>query len=552
MSTNIKNKLIKIIAISFITLFIIVTLAVWYIKAKYHVGPVEFIAVNTLVRAFEARMKPSTANIESKYDQHPLPQNLSDAELENTLDLLSKSFFIEHRDKDEIKIEGDMFLTPNLKYAKGSVTWDKVLTKEGDNILKETMNGKEEDDDNDLFKYASSSASYHRDLQITTEDKNIIPYRAEGTATVTLSVKFIKFKFSSHDIGKTISQDEISITLKECKNNFIHLEINGMPIEDKRLICVTYDKKGGRLEHTESMSGPKDMFSKPDQSHNAQETIKYLYLSRGKIASIEVYIPEQTITRQISVIATREPGRLGTSYTECPEAPRYVKDAEKPTYQTIDPGEVIKQTKIRATRNNAIFGFNTPEAEIILPRIDNSRYAEIQFGDPELLDRYGNKIEFDTEQHFDNENFSESIGFINKNSKGIISFAKAIGTIKIKYPTSITTLRFTKANPSMSGANITFNDNLISYSGSRVESLNNLVPDNWSPVRAYDITGRQLRKIPYLGPGSELGSAQLAFWGKVESLEIDVVNKWISLEMPYNLKPSPMFPLNKIGSPKEY
>ncbi|MBU4487929.1 MAG: hypothetical protein KKI13_02535, partial [Candidatus Omnitrophica bacterium] len=391
------------------------------------------------------------------------------------------------------------------------------------------------------------------DLQITIEDENIIPYRAEGIAAITLPVKFMKFQFSSQDIEKTISQDGISITLKECKNNFVHLEIDGLPRKGKELICVTYDKKGKRLENVGRMSGPKDMFSEPDQSLNVEETIKYLYLSKGKVASIEMYIPERTVSRQISVIATREPGRLGTSYDECAEAPRYVKDAEKPAYQTIDPGDVIKQTRIRSTRNNAVFGFNTPKIGVILPRIDNSRYAEIEFSDTVLIGKFGKKLKFETEDYRDRENFSESeLRLMNKDRKGIINFAKAAGTIEIKYPISITTLRFTKANPSMSGATVTFNDNLVSYSGSVIESVDSFLPDNLCPIRAYDITGRQLRKVAYQRGGLEYGSATFAFWGKVEALEIDIVNKRVSLEMPYNLKPSPMIPLNKIGSPEEY
>ncbi len=75
-----------------------------------------------------------------------------------------------------------------------------------------------------------------------------------------------------------------------------------------------------------------------------------------------------------------------------------------------------------------------------------------------------------------------------------------------------------------------------------------------SLIRAYDAAGRQLERHGHGETATDDDGTyrwHIAFYGEVARVEIDTVEGWVELDLPYNLTPSPLLPAGHEGEDPE-
>ncbi len=235
---------------------------------------------------------------------------------------------------------------------------------------------------------------------------------------------------------------------------------------------------------------------------------------------------------------------------ELTKAPKYLENAVKPAFRTFTEAQLKAEVQIIAARSYAMFGYNTPEVRIKLPRTGNSSYAQIEFGEATLLDAAGKVVPFELEEGgYEASKYSDEIRFKMKDSDGVLAFAHAKGRVKLKYPLSVRTASFTKAKPGPKELAVKLDGPYVSYAEEEAK-----VPDTsfvtLRPERAYDAAGRQLERHGYSeGSTGDDGvfAKHLAFYGNMARFELDSVDDWAELELSYDLKPAPMLPKGSEG-----
>ena len=129
--------------------------------------------------------------------------------------------------------------------------------------------------------------------------------------------------------------------------------------------------------------------------------------------------------------------------------PKFVDEAARPSFRTFTEAQLKAEIKIIATRSYAMFGYNTPEVRVNLPKVSNSVYATIEFGAATLLSATGRKVPFEPEESgYMEDKLASEIRFRIPNSDKLIRFARARGRVKVKYPLEVKTAGLT---PSQAG-----------------------------------------------------------------------------------------------------
>jgi hypothetical protein len=240
---------------------------------------------------------------------------------------------------------------------------------------------------------------------------------------------------------------------------------------------------------------------------------------------------------------------------ELTKAPKYLENAVKPAFRTFTEAQLRAEVQVIAARSHAMFGYNTPEVRIKLPRTGNSSYAQIEFGEATLLDAKGKPVAFELEEGgYEESKYSDEIRFRMKDSDGVLDFAKAKGHVKLKYPLSVRTSTFTKAKPGPAELAVKLDGPYVSYAEEEAK-----VPDTsfvtLRPERAYDAAGRQLERHGYSEAGTDddgVYRRRTAYYGNVARFELDSVDDWAELDLAYDLKPAPMLPAGKEGIDPDY
>ena len=231
--------------------------------------------------------------------------------------------------------------------------------------------------------------------------------------------------------------------------------------------------------------------------------------------------------------------------------PKYVDDVPH-KFQTFTEAELRADIKIVPQRNYAVFGYNTPELRLQLPKIANSSYSQIEFPDPTLVDAAGKPVTFEVEHGgYNDERFSDEIRFTG-GGDAPVDFAHATGTVKLKYPLSVKTQTFTPASLGAKDLAVKLNGPFVSFGDDAFE-----VPDNSGklrPIRAYDAAGHQLEPYGYSETSTDTDGVmrkKTAFYGNVARLEIDTVGSWAELGLPYDVTPAPLLPAGHEGEDPE-
>jgi hypothetical protein len=239
---------------------------------------------------------------------------------------------------------------------------------------------------------------------------------------------------------------------------------------------------------------------------------------------------------------------------EMTQAPKFLEDVPH-SFQTFTEAQLRAGIKIISARSYAMFGYNTPEVQLKLPRTSNSAYSQIDFSDPKLTSAAGKPVKFEQERGgYNEEKFSDEIRFRNPDGDAIVQFAHARGSVKVKYPLEVKTLTLTAAQPGPAELALKIDGPFVSFSPDAVQ-----LPDTsftkLKPVRAYDAAGHQLEQYSYSETGTDDDGVErnhLAFYGNVARLEIDSVLGWAELDLPYNLTPAPLLPAGHEGEDPEH
>ena len=252
---------------------------------------------------------------------------------------------------------------------------------------------------------------------------------------------------------------------------------------------------------------------------------------------------------------------LLVGFAVAPPMPALAEDVREPKLVSVTDVQLREGTTARASRNYAWMGYNTPEITLKLPAVDNSAYAEVTFEPAKLADKSGKPVAHEVETGIwmpDLHGFD--VRFTPKNAKPDappVEFARAVGTIKVRYPASARTVVIKPGAPvSAGGAK-------LSLKGS---SLIVDAPNNWKvldtpfgagleePLRAYGAGGKRLEEdsSQRLQESGETGTRTTrVFKGTVSQVRLDVVDEWAEMDVAYDLPPLTKLPADKAGMTPE-
>ena len=239
---------------------------------------------------------------------------------------------------------------------------------------------------------------------------------------------------------------------------------------------------------------------------------------------------------------------------ELTATPKFVEDSVRPSFRSFTEGQLRAEIKITSTRNYAMFGYNTPEVRAKLPQVSNSDYSQIEFSPATLVDQADQAVSFELEEGgYSEEKFSAEIRFRNPDSDSdkIVSFAHVRGSVKVKYPLAVKTFTITPTQPGPRKLAVKIDGPYVSFAEEEAK-----LPDSSTklkPIRAYDAAGRQLARYGYSETTSEQSGyiKHVAFYGKVARVEMDSVESWAELDLPYDLTPAPLLPAGHEGEDPE-
>ena len=231
--------------------------------------------------------------------------------------------------------------------------------------------------------------------------------------------------------------------------------------------------------------------------------------------------------------------------------PQYAEKDVKPTFQKVTAEELQQGIKVVSARNNAWFGFNTPVVQIHLPRADNNVYASIEFSDAKLYDAKGEVVPYEREDGFYlHEESSSETRFAS--AEGIVEFARAVGSIAVRYPASVRTTRLKVSDAkAIVAAGLSIDGPFV-----KVFERSGVVEEPFSSaiqsIRSWDSKGRRLERVQgYYSSGFEddQNFYGRAFHGAPATIELDVAEEWLALDIAYELPPAPKLSDSASGVP---
>ena len=239
---------------------------------------------------------------------------------------------------------------------------------------------------------------------------------------------------------------------------------------------------------------------------------------------------------------------------ELTATPKFVEQSVSPRFRSFTEAQLRAEIKIISARSYAVFGYNTPEVRLKLPQVSNSAYSRIEFGPATLVSAAGQKVPFELEESgYMDEQCASEIRFRIANSDKLIHFARVRGHVKVKYPLAVKTSTITPTQPGPPELAAKIDGPYVNY----VEDEEKMPPRSLAKlrsIRAYDAAGHQLEQHGYAETITDDNGAEVthtSFFGNVVRVEIDTVESWAELDLPYDLTPAPMLPTGKEGEDPE-
>ncbi len=481
------------------------------------------------IEGFLLPMEPSKGRVSSRYDSTPAPVNVGQDQFDSILqNVRNNILFLGFHFRDTVKIEFDSFLIPNGTFAEINVDWEKVVNVNGENILREPTAEEREKD-------ARFGREPGRD-NLYLSDSESKPVFAEGKMEITVPIRFAHIAFDASDVGETLQSAPLTATLARCENDLASLRIKGLP-EEADPILVFRDHTGGRLRIDSTRSSRR------------KSGINLTAKVQGQVAGIEVYYPIEFTGRTLSIKAASAPDFFRDDVWPV-KVPRYMPDPGGPDFVAMDPAGLKAGTRVAARRTYGLVGFNTAKINVSLPPVDNSAFARLDFGQPELLDAQGGTIAYSLEKGvYSHETFSEEIRFTAEEGKKPVEFARSVGSVNIRYPARLKMVTLTAEEPKSGGLEARFLGPKVLVRGLDDLPRRPFLPDSLTALRAYDVTGRRLKNLSYSGNLIEnnINWRKVGFWGEVRELRIVAVEEWLEMDIPFDLPPAPELPGSRRG-----
>ena len=492
-------------------------------------GEIGQAVVGQFFETLFSSMVPSEGEITSRYEETPVPVNISKDQFEAGLaDVGNNIVFLGFHFRDTVKIEFDDFLIPNGSYAEIKLDWERVINPDGENILREPT-AEEREKDARLKRAPGREILYLKDSESR-------PLYAEGKMEISVPIRFARVAFSAADAGQSRQSPPLNATLTRCENDLVSLRISELP-EEADPILVFRDRTGGRLRIDSTRRSRR------------RGVVNLTARAQGRVAGVEVFHPIEFATRTLTVRAASAPNFFRDDVWPV-KVPRYMPDPDGPDFAAMDLAGLKAGTGVTARRTYGLIGFNTPKINVSLPPVDNSVFARLDFGEPELLDARGGPIAYSLEKGvYSHETFSEEIRFTAKEGKKPVEFARSVGSVNIRYPARLKVVTLTGEEPKSGGLEARFLGPKVLIRGLDDLPRRPFLPDSLTALRAYDVTGRRLKKLNYSGNLIEnnVNWIKAGFWGEVRELRIIAVEEWLEMDIPFDLPPAPELPESRRG-----
>jgi hypothetical protein len=229
--------------------------------------------------------------------------------------------------------------------------------------------------------------------------------------------------------------------------------------------------------------------------------------------------------------------------------------AKQPVFVELAAEEVVEQITMTSGRNYAWFGFNTPEVQLVLPSADNSVYAVVDFPNPVLLDTAGAEVAYELERGlYDHETHHDEIRFLPLEGEDPVEYARAVGTVTIRYPLRIRTITARKGEPPVEGLDVDFDGpfvilrTAVGHEAPEAASFTGI-----DAFRALNASGSRLETYPSakVSVVDGLVTETKSYWGEVAEVQADVIDEWTTIRVEYQLPIVEKLPESRAGSAPE-
>jgi len=448
-----------------------------------------------------------SAAFAAEYNLTPAPVNADPAEVVTKLNTLKNSLFFLGHMFDSARVEFDAYLIPNGSYATLDYKWAKLLSTTGKNILRVPT-----------AKEKAEGELFNAGPEVYTADRKADISHAEGKVTVRVPCAFAHVDFTANETGATKTADPITATLEECKGGAARLTLKGLGEEDP--IIILRDATGGSLQMNEISYSEV-----PGESRNMD------FRMQGTIAKIEVYYPTGFAASVLNIVVPAEPEVFDE------DAP-VVKTARYLPPSTVIEGAILDENALKAQTTLALRydEDGIPELVLNMPHVLNSAFARVDFGIPKTVGADGKDVTFHPEiGKYRDALFVDGIRF-NGPPQG---FARASGSVKLRYPGTVKTVVLTTAKPREGNISARFLGAKVAVAGlpEMVYDENGFSFGDPELVHAYDATDHELRKLNFSGSEykNNVDWTVQAFWGTPTEVRVTVVENWLTLNLPYDL-----------------
>jgi hypothetical protein len=456
-----------------------------------------------------------------------------------------------------LTIEGDLSFFPALAEGKLDVQWTKVVGPKGRNLLA-PLSKAEAAEAAERARAGFGSLSWSRDglrseaqltLSVDAERPGLV--RAEGKAKLKVPLTYVRLELPCK-AGATAAAEGRTATIRRCEGDFLELEWSS---QDEPVLVVR-NAAGQRLGCAGSNSLPVFTGGRTllDLAYgDLPVKVQGVRLScdvKGKVASVLLAVPRDLAEKAVAVTATPEPVVDGERPFKV-AAPRTLWDPPVSLgLKTTTAAAVKAGVRIQAARTYAMSDYNQPKVLVSLPRLDNSLYATIEFPEATLLDRGGKPVGHREDSIWVQwPDLANEVRFSPESGEGQVEFARARGTVKIRYPVAMRVVTLTRAAPAAEGLKAQFKGTRVIIIGESTAEPElkapSFAPHAFDLVRAYDASGERVRQLGWEERQDD--RHLLAYWGEPSEVRVLVADRWEELELPYDLPPAPLLPAGGEG-----
>jgi len=418
-----------------------------------------------------------------------------------------------------IAVKYDDFLLPNGPYAKIACTWTKLTSSKGANLLRQPT-------PKDL-QFAKSNPS---ELYIcSVDDENVRTAEAVGRVQLQIPTKFARVTFTANDVDATRQDGPLTVTMTGCEPpNALRFSLPAT-LKPEEVFALARDAAGKRL----TFASIRRWIARDGVPNLAFDV-------NGLVAKVDVIMPTEYVSNTFDVHPINEDNREAQSVGLI--STRYVPPVAAVKEAVFDAATLKAAVSVAARRYEQQSNYNVPSIALKLPPVLNTMFAQVDAGIPELTDANEKSLKYDKFQVFDAEAFIDDILLLETKAP----FAFATGSLHLRYPAKLTLVTLTTAKPDAGEFHARFNGATVSVSADPAGDEENALtlPPGYAGLRAFDASGRQIRTINPVGTEriNDVHYTTYAFWGKSTEVRIVVVDKWISLDLPYHLPPAPKLP----------